>query len=237
MRKICLISLLFLLQSAYAFTIVGSGQSNMCGRGVDGPSPLTADSHVKVWNNTNELVSDGNAFIVVPDFGNPPWHLGGGNNLALWFADAAARELNTDVNLMVVCKGGQSISQWQEGQEMYEALVRNYRASGLPAADVFLWHQGEADKNMAPCTYRLRLLNLISRLRNEGVLAYGAPTIVGELRYAAAATINTALEDTAIYNPDVRYVHADGLADFDGTHFTGPSLRNLGLRYWDAYSQ
>lgn len=234
MRIFLVILLLFPLQ-VDALNIIASGQSNMCGRGTGGPSPLTADTRVKVWNNANELVSDGNAFISVPDFGSPPWRSGGANNLALWFADAAAKNLATDVNLVMVCKGGQSITEWTPDQEMYQALVRNYKATNLPPADVFLWHQGESDKNMAPCTYRLRLLNIISRLKYGGVLAHNALTIVGGLRYSLASDIDKALEDTATYNPAVRYVSVTGLQDFDGIHFTGQALHELGVKYWEKF--
>lgn len=229
------ICLLALSAQAHALTILASGQSNMCGRGIGGPSPLTADSRVQVWNNVNELVSDGTAFISVPDFANPPWYHGGANNLALWFADAAARELGEDVKLVLVCKGAQPISLWRSDGEMYLAIKRIYQLTGLPPADVFLWHQGESNSTTAQCTYKLEFLNLLSRLRADGILAYNAPTIVGELRKASASDTSAALRQLATAHPDILFADADGIPDFDGTHFTGQGLYEFGLRYWEKY--
>ncbi len=235
MRNILFLLFLFSTQSQ-ALNILASGQSNMCGRGTGGPSPLTANPLVSVWNNANYLVSDGDAFISPPALGNPPWTDNGGNNLALWFADAAADTLNEEVNLILVCKGSQSINEWGIDDPMYGAVVRIYQATGLPPADVMLWHQGEADSTMTSCNYKLRLFNLVARLRAAGVLAYTAPVIMGELRYAPAQPINQALANIPTGQPDMYFVEADGLPDFDDVHYTGQALHDFGLRYWDAYA-
>src|SRR5690349_5440754 len=68
-------------KDAEILKILATGSSAISGYGTGGPSPLTCDSQVQVWNNTNELGADGTEFIAPPDFGNPPWHSGGGNNM------------------------------------------------------------------------------------------------------------------------------------------------------------
>ncbi len=219
--------------------ILASGQSNMCGRGTGGPSPLTANPLVQVWNNENELISDGNAFIAVPDFSHPPWGMDrwtGANNLALWFADAAADELNEPVNLVIVCKGSQSISHWSATGDMYLATKRIYQLTGLPPADVFLWHQGESDKTQTDVSlYKLAFLNLLARLRADGLIKYDAMTLVGEIRKDDAAHINLALNNLGSSHPDITFVHSDGIADYDGTHYTGQGLYEFGLAYWERF--
>lgn len=243
MRKICLILLLLLLTPAHAFTVGASGQSNMCGRGLNGPSPLTADARVQVWNNTNELIDDGNAFIPVPDFSTPPWGVdrwAGANNLALWFADAAAQELNTDVKLVLVCRGARSLQEWMPGGEMYTAYKRIYLSTGQPPADVFLWHQGESDIDESACWYKTRFLRLLAIMRADGLLKYDAPAIIGSIVIGAPnadlkTTFNNTLYSLAMDHPDILYVNTSGASLHDINHFSGPGLYVVGRLYWDKY--
>jgi hypothetical protein len=220
--------------SAQALNVYATGQSGMVAVGVGGPSPTTADSRVKVWNNDG-IVTDGDALISPPALGNPPWHSGGGNNPAVWFADAAAVNLGTDVNLVVVAKGSQSITKWESAGPMYQASKRIYQLTGLPPADVMLWHQGETDKNMGTCEYRLRLSNLIAQLKGEGIIAHDAYILLGELRYDDAEDISEAMEQMAVVRPDIGFVHIDNLPDYDGIHLTGSANPQFGVRYFEEY--
>lgn len=227
---------------AQAFTIIASGQSNMCGRGTFGPSPLTADSRVTVWNNANELVNDGDAFISVPNFSNPPWYSGAANNLALWFADSAAVELDTDVKLVLVCRGSRSLETWMPGGEMYVALKRIYQLTGEPPADVFLWHQGESDIGESGCWYKTRLLRLLANMRADGLLAYDAPTIIGTIAedgadIQAEIDFNTNLYNLATDHPDIFFINLDGTPLYDTKHFSGQGLYDGGQEYWGKYPQ
>lgn len=238
-----LLSLLLLLSfPAHALTILATGQSNACGRGTGGPSPLTANPLVQVWNNANELISDGNAFIAVPGFGNPPWHSGGANNMFLWFAHKAASELNTDVRLVLVCRGARSLETWGEGGELYTAMKRIYQLTGDPPADVFLWHQGESDIDESACWYKTKFLNLLARMRADGLLKYDAPAIVGTIAedgedLAAEIAFNNNLYDLALAHPDILFVNADDIPLHDTKHFSGWGLYHLGIKYWDKYAQ
>lgn len=221
--------------------ILASGQSNMAGRGTGGPSPLTANPLVQVWNNVNELGSNGTEFISPPDFGNSPWY-STANNLALWFADAAATALNETVNLVLVAKGSQSISHWSSTGDMYAEMKAVYQLTGLPPADVFLWHQGESDRETSGCAYKLSLLNLMARLRADGLLAYDAPTLAGAIVVGGdnsdlETEFNSNLNNLAADHPDLLYVNTSGLGLHDNVHFSGQGLYDLGLRYWDKYAQ
>lgn len=221
--------------NAQTLDVVAMGQSNMISMGIGGPSPMTASARVKVWNNGTNLASDGDSFISPPDFGNAPWHPSGSNNLAIWFADAAAENLGIDVNLVVVAKGAQSITQWRPANPMYMATKRIYQLTGRPPAQVLLWHQGETDKNMAPCAYQIELMNLIENLRADGIIAQDAYILVGELRYAAAAAISSALYGLAMMRADIGWVSANGIWDYDDIHFTGSSIKSFGVRYYEKY--
>ena len=228
--------LLLFIPSAHAFTILGTGTSNLGGRGIGGPSALTANPLVQVWNNTNDLGQNGDSFISVPAFGNPPWHSSGANNFPLWFADAAADSLNQPVNLVIVAKGSQSITKWRRNEVMYDELSQVYQLTELPPADVFIWNQG-ADIEMSACTYKLEFLALIARLRYDGIIAYDAVILVGDVRNSEAQHIATALSQLGSTHPEIKFVSDDGLPDFDGVHYTGQALHDFGLRYWERYSQ
>lgn len=243
--KYVLIFLFLICSPAQALTIIASGQSNMCGRGVGGPSPLTSSPLVRVWNNANELANDGNAFIAAPDFSNPPWGMdrwAGANNLALWFAHKAAAELNEEVRLVLVCRGGRSIDTWDSNQETYTAMKRIYLSTAEPPADVFLWHQGESDIDMSTCAYKLNFLSLLARMRADRILKHDGPAVVGTIvedgeDLAQEIAFNTSLYNLATEHPDILFVNADGLSLHDTKHFGGWSLYHLGIKYWDKYAQ
>lgn len=233
--KYFLFLVILLASNTHALNILATGQSNMCGRGVGGPSALLADPRVMVWNNTNELGNDGTQFISVPDFGNPPWHYSGANNLALWFADAAAQELNEDIKLVVVCKGDTSVVDWAAGGTMYNEIRAVYALTNLPPADVLLWHQGGSDAGMDPTYYKYMFMSAIHGLTIDSLIATDAVVIVGGNRSSAAAAINDALKGMAERHDYIMYTQQGGLNDFDGRHFTGQSLYDFGLRYWANY--
>lgn len=205
----------------------------MVGLGTGGTSPLECNQRVKVWNNTNQLGDNGTGFISPPDFGSPPWSANGGNNLALWFAHHAAE--HSYVNLVVVAKGGVPISSWEDGQPVYQEIIDVYSLTAQPPADIFLWHQGESDWfRSTKEEYKTKFLDLISRLKADGILAERATVIVGELRDERAGHINEALVELANENDDIFFVSSEGLDDYDGVHYTGEALCEFGLRYYEA---
>lgn len=222
--------------------ILSSGQSNAVGKGTYGKSPLYADSRVLVWNNANQVNDVGDSFISPPDFSNDPWDPLGGNNLFVWFADRAAKELNTDVKLMTVAQSALGISYWDPtgSANMYTRIVANHSAAGIDPADVFLWHQGESDgtayDNTPPADYKTAFLAVIAAMKTDGVLAADAVVIVGELRMASAAGINAALQELASENEFIYFASAGGLNTYDGVHYEGASLYDFGYnRYWGEY--
>jgi hypothetical protein len=121
-------------------------------------------------------------------------------------------------------------------------MKRIYQLTGEPPADVFLWHQGSSDIDMSSCSYKLKFLNLLARMRADGLLAYNAPAIVGTIveegEYEALEiAFNANLYNLANDHPDILFVNADDIATSDPQHFSGWGLYHLGLRYWDKYAQ
>lgn len=220
--------------------VLASGQSNMSGRGLGGPSLDSVSPLVRVWNNTNELGSHGSEFVASPTQGSAPWSqapLNAGNNLAAWFCDRLAKETGEEVRLILVSKGGSSISHWDPiTGDLFEEIEDVWSATGLSTpADIFLWHQGESDASSTQGAYTSAFLAMISALESASILAEDAAKIVGGVR-AGAAVVNPWLQSLAAENANIYYADPTGLHDSDGTHFTGNHLFQFGHgRYWDAY--
>lgn len=224
-------------QYSTPLTVLASGQSNMCGRGPGGPSPVTADRRVTVWNNENELGEDGTEFISPPDFGNAPWGIGrweGANNLAVWFADKAAKELERRVNLVLVCKGGRGLDSWDIDQDVYHEILNVYRLSNSPPADYFLWHQGDLSFTWTKEEYRESFLGLIDNLKSDGILSENVQVIAGGLARDEAEHINELFRELSEEYDYIHFASAEGLETMDGVHFTGESLYKFGPKYWHA---
>lgn len=215
--------------------VLASGQSNMSGRGTNGPLFSTCDSRVTVWNNTNELGANGSAFVAPPAETNAPWDSSGGNNLALWFCDRAAKELQETVKLVLVAVGATAISGWHPTSPgaVYSEIDAVMTASSLGAADVFLWHQGESDVG-SEGSYAAAFATFIAALRSDGFLGASAPVIIGGLDSDSSYdTMNTTLAGIA----DDETTYFTSLEDLPSStpHFTGPALHTIGQRYWAEY--
>jgi len=226
-----------LAPSALTLPIFADGQSNACGRGDGGPSFAFVSSNVTVWNNENELGSNGAAFVT-PERGEPPFDAGNGNNALLWAAHRLAKD--TQTQMVLVCRGGTPIQDWIDeqgnpGPMLLEAKAV-YDASGLPPAQVHFRHQGESNKFDDPQLFDDLTIASIQWLKDNGVLAQDAPTFLGGLYHAKAGAINDRMKLMAEREPLVYYVPHDGLPENgDAVHFSGEGLARFGYRYYAAY--
>lgn len=227
------------------FNVLVGGQSNALGRATDGPGFDMASARVKVWNNINPLGANGTAFVTalaaqaagVFDFTDR-------NNFGVWFADRLARTRSQDVNLVTVARGNSAIALWSPSEVTYPMLSETtavWAASGLAAADIFLWHQGEANTGTSYASYSASFLAIVANLKAAGVLSNNTIIILGGLSEDNSARINfnnDVLKVIANNNAQIWYAPSDGLVSFDGTHFDGPSLYTLGAaRYFAAYAE
>ena len=212
------------------------GQSNGLGFGLGGPSPSLA-TRVKVWNNENPLGANGTAFVD-PVLGSPPLTASGTNNLGIWFAHRATRELDVDARGVIVARGSSDISWWHPTTgAMFAETVAVYAASGLPPADVFLWHQGETGED-DNTQYKSKWLAMRAALVAAGAIRNQAPCILGGLQGARiGGTNDTYLQELAAENAGVYYASSAGLGhNGDELHFSGSALYILGYeRYWEQY--
>lgn len=220
--------------------VLSTGQSNTRGRYPGGP-PFSQASRVRVWNNVNPLGANGTAFVV-PSEGANPFNPDGSSSMPLWFCHRMSQELNDDVRLITVSRDSSDLTFWNPSTgAVYQELIAVYAASGQPAADVLIWHQGESGNGATgelDTVYKQDWLTMRNAMRAAGILKNQAPCIVGGLqgvRIGGARDLN--LQQLAAEQPDVYYASSADLDDGgDGLHFSGSALYVFGyFRYWEQY--
>ncbi len=162
------------------------------------------------------------------------------NNFSLHFAkQVVKRNPQRVVGFILITAPGEPISHWQPQGGFYNE-IRNKTSlaiSDLPAkssVDGILWHQGESD-GRDDHSYGDTLYSLIENFQSEPWFGVGRPFICGE---TASLPVNRQLQKlNRDNNPNTGCVAAEGLATLpDGSHFTAESLRTIGRRYGDLYS-
>ena len=162
------------------------------------------------------------------------------------FCRPFCKQFNKKVGLIPCADGGTTISQWQEGEVLFDHAVfmakLAMRASKLGG---ILWHQGESDCNdINYPLYKERLIRMIFAIRKA--LGVGdIPFIFGEVSENISSKwnlgdypkkMNALLKEIQEEVPNCRLVSANGLTlKPDGIHFNSVSLREFGNRYFDAY--
>ncbi|MBR2354195.1 MAG: sialate O-acetylesterase [Clostridia bacterium] len=221
----------------YSFLLIG--QSNMAGRGF---LPEATDVNTK----SLYVLRNGRFHHLFRPVHNDRSF--SGVCLGERFAERVFEAYGVEVGLIPCADGGTALSQWQEGEILFENAVyqatlakRTSRIAGI------LWHQGEGD--CAPelyATYKERLIPVIRALRRRLDLP-DVPFLVGGLGDFLAdcphsellknyAHVNEALKKTAQSEPLCAYVSAEGLtSNPDFLHFNARSLYTFGERYADAF--
>lgn len=217
------------------------GQSNMAGRGFPEEVAPIENSRLKVlrngrWQNLYVPVNCDRSFS--------------GISLAESFADAYAKEKNTDVGLIPCADGGTTLEQWKRGSLLYDhAVCQAKLAQRTSTIAGILWHQGESDcaEGRYPL-YKERFTNIMSSLRKDLNL-HDVPFLAGGLgdflkdckldnSLKNYVLINQTLKKIAEENPMVGFVSAEGLeANPDNLHFCAKALREFGLRYFGEFKK
>lgn len=221
--------------------VFASGQSNMLGRGTGGPSFSGVSSDVRVWNNINPLGSNGTSFVTASAAqAAGVFQDADKNNLAVWFCDKLARTQLDTVDLTLVALGGGQISYWDPSEvtwPMFNECVSVWTATGQGPADVFLWHQGEADVATAPSSYIAQFMALVQNLIDADVLSESTKIILGGI--AEDTEVDLAFNYSsllALCGGMTTYATSYQLGTTDGAHFTGQGLYMFGSRaYFSAY--
>ena len=159
--------------------------------------------------------------------------------MPLWFCHRLSQEVRDDVRLVIVARDGSDISYWNPTTgTVFQEIEDVYAATGAPAADIFIWHQGETGETPDNTQYKTKWLAMRNALWTAGIIKNQAPCIVGGLQGVRIGGANDLyLQQLATENAGVYYADSSGLEDGgDGLHFAGPALYTFGyFRYWQQY--
>ena len=214
------------------------GQSNMAGRG--------RAKEVEPIRNSELFVLRNGRWIPMYVPVNPDrWTAG--VSLAESFADAYQKKHGAKVGLIPCADGGTSVMQWQPGEVLFDNAVFHAKLA-MRTSEIkgIIWHQGEADcSEERQAKYFERCMTVMEKLREELGLPE-LPIILGGLgeflvhrpepelhRYES---LNAELVRVAEALPCAAFASASGLtSNPDMLHFSAAALRELGLRYFEAF--
>ena len=221
------------------------GQSNMAGRGEFADvAPIENKQCYMLrmgrWQKMSEPINVDRYIF------NGRFHSGVG--LGASFADGVANAFDWRVGLIPCADGGTSISQWAQGEILFDHAVmmtklacRTSRLAGI------LWHQGESDcgSDESVAAYKERFITMITALRRE-LGAEELPLLIGELSEKIGAEwkvgdrpkrMNAIFHEIARVLPHTAVVPSAGLGlKPDGLHFDAVAQREFGKRYFEAFA-
>lgn len=224
------------------------GQSNMAGRGDFGQvAPIYNKEctmlRCGLWREMTEPCNPDQSIFE----GAGPFRYHSGISLMPSFADACQKYFGCEIGIIPAAYGGSSLSQWMPGERLFDHAVFQAKLAMRDSDLVgIMWHQGESDAYTAEDSesYCQRFSEMILELRHQ-LNAETIPLVVGELAECVAnstppkpylAEVNLQINRVAKTVPNCALVSVDGLGCRpDNLHFHSNALRELGLRYFEAY--
>lgn len=252
--------------------VLATGQSNMLGHTeFTGGERRTINGQVYIWEGFPGAGQTEGWKVAGPD--SPDWpFLPTGNSIAYHFCDMLQRQTGRPVYLVMQAAGGQPIAEWLPGGGgvagatgvMWGTLngaLEGARAATLPtggtlaqygieAADMLLWHQGEADADYRGTTaaqYLGRFRSAIATMRDpasagssaDPLIQTYAPVIMGELLWGGMSggqptdSRNAEFATLDREEPLVTVASSRNLTSGDNLHFTGLALQEFARRYFE----
>lgn len=222
------------------------GQSNMSGRGIIGSVPPIDPRDMMFmlrngrWQPMTEPITTDRKIFVEHDT-----EFRSGISLAASFAEAYTTHYQRRIGLIPCSDGGSSISEWQPGELLFDSAVMHAKlAQRTSTIRAILWHQGESDSMHIEDVevYEERFFTMLNALTEELNLEENIPVILGEIfqlpRWPFANQINEALHRIARSGDRFEIASVKDLTlSPDGIHFSGPSYRILGRRYFEAFEE
>ena len=220
------------------------GQSNMAGRGDFGEvedieNPNCYMFRMGRWLTMSEPINVDRQIFKA--------YTHSGICLGASFADSYAKTFNRKVGLIPCADGGTSIKEWQPGGFLFEnAMFQVKYAMKTSNLKGVLWHQGEQDcvSDELYSDYPKLFENFITALKKE-IGIEDLPFIAGELSYTLASWIsfdgrqvefNKRLPKLLENHKNTAVVSSCDLTmKSDMLHFDSKSLREFGVRYFNAY--
>lgn len=222
------------------------GQSNMAGRGIIGSVPpvdprgmmfMLRNGH---WVEMSEPINPDRRIFVTDDR-----EYRSGISLAASFAEDYVTATGQQIGLIPCADGGTCVEQWLPDEVLFDHAVFQTRlAMRSSTLKGILWHQGESDSKSSEnvASYAEKFNRMIRELIRRIGVSPEIPIVIGEITeqrtdiWPYAEDINRVLHQIAGQAPNIAVASAAGLVNGpDGWHFTGPSYRELGRRYFAAY--
>ena len=221
------------------FLIVSTGQSNAAGVNDGGPNP--ASPKVKVWDGaTGDWGSSD--YTINPFARSSPNGNGGNNNIALALAHRVQTFTGREVFVVFDAVGGTSIDAWTTTgiTSVRYAAIRNKvtaalatpELAGKTTVDAIHWQQGEEDALTSTfADYYGKFQTLIAQFRAETWSVDTTPILVGAPSQELHSRFEPKKAMRQFCNKDDSFaiwVSSAGLETSDATHYTGPSLFEMG---------
>jgi len=216
------------------------GQSNMAGRGI-------LDSVPPIINESIKMLRNGRWQIMAEPIHNDRPMAGVGlasSFAASWQADHSGEQ----IGLIPCADGGTSLNDWQVGGALFDhAIFQAKLAQRSSQLTGILWHQGENDSSVElAAKYGEKFDSIVNELRRQlgvpdipliiGAIGDFLPNGVFGAHFKDYHLVNSALQKYAASHNNCNFVSAKGLtANEDQIHLNAPSLRKLGLRYYQAF--
>lgn len=218
------------------------GQSNMAGRGYKSEVEPIVNKRLFVLRNGLWRA------MYVPV--NPD-RTTSGINLSESFADLYAQSHHVDVGIIPCADGGTCLDQWQVGGLLFDhACYMAELASRTSTIVAVLWHQGESDASQEKSPFYEEKLKVILEAFRKRLGLEQVPFLLGGLgdflvmnpdpvrqeKFRDYHKINAMLEHIASEDEYIGFVSAKGLlSNPDYLHFSAPSLREFGVRYYNEF--
>lgn len=219
------------------------GQSNMAGRAAIEPEDEGEIPGALLWNIGEKRWEPAQ----VPFNRHSLHHKGPGMqrlNPGPTFAKAwLAAHPGRTLGIVCAVRGGTTIEEWEKGRQepwpLYDTAVsatREALAAGGGSLGGILWHQGEAN-SLEAGAYPEKLARLVEWLRAD-FKQPSLPFVFGQIGqwnpdYPA---FNAMIVEQTGRIPHSACVRSDGLTNMDPFHFDSRSQRELGRRYYQAWS-
>lgn len=222
------------------FLVVTTGQSNMLGVYTDGALPIVP--HMYMYNYDGNLRPAQDS-MTDPKFGTISAFTSDSANGAgpgRFFAKCLLDYFpKTEVTLVPTGRGATSITEWQPGQPLYQALVSQTKAAeqktGLKT-NVLLYWQGEADDNPIENVqaWAGRFKSFVSAYRAD----IGNPDLpvifvqIGDINNSQRTQLREEMANVHISNCVM--IKTDGVPQ-NANHYFVSGYEEMGRRFFDAY--
>lgn len=155
------------------------------------------------------------------------------------FAELLQEHTGAKVNVLLLARGGTSITDWQSAGSSYGDMKTQIENSKVDKINYIIWQQGEADGAMANATYFNNLKNTIASLRGESFCSSSTPFIIGlvpmDFNGGYLNVQAGQIKLSQFENDNILLADSVGLNHVgDTVHFDGASQKILGERMFNS---